>query len=174
MHQRKRNDMEAWSNRPFEEANLFNPAFCSMLIAKACKDYNKKASRNLEFSLAFLILPVVLHPKTRAALPGTTLTSLLSWAQDKRADLTEFPSHARALEPFTREAMIFGFANGVLMLDETGGISPGKSNVEPTKNKTPEFTPEVRDCVDRAGFVGRWFAGAGMPSTIFSAFGVSP
>ena len=166
--------MEAWSERTIEEANLFNPAFCAMLIAKTCKDYMKKTQEPLAFSLAFLVLPIVLHPRTRAALPYSTVTSLLSWTQEHRADLTEFGAHARVLGQYTRESIIFGVANGTLTIDESGGIATGSAYVTPTEKKAEHFTPEVRDCLDRAGFVGRWFAGAGTPATIFSALGVAP
>lgn len=166
--------MEAWGARAIEEANLFNPAFCAMLVAKACKDYMKKTQEPLAFSLAFLVLPIVLHPRTRTALPYSTVTSLLSWTQEHRADLAEFGAHARVLEPYTREAIMFGVAVGTLMLDESGGVVTGSAYVTPTEKKTEYFTSEVKDCLERAGFVGRWFAGAGTPETIFSAFGVAP
>lgn len=166
--------MEAWARRAVEEANLFNPAFCAMLIAKACKDYLKRGQEPLSFSLAFLILPIVLHPRTRAALPYSTVTSLLSWAQEHRADLTEFGMHSRSLLPYTREAIMFGVAGRVLAIDESGRIQVGDRYTAPTPKRTELFTDEVRDCLDRAGFVGRWFADAGTPSTIYSAFGVAP
>ena len=35
--------MQPWSNRVVEEANLFNPAFCGVLIAQMSDDYAKKA-----------------------------------------------------------------------------------------------------------------------------------
>ncbi len=166
--------MDAWNDRAVEEANLFNPAFCAMLIAKASKDYLKKGREPLPFSLTFLVLPLVVHPSTRAALPYSTITSLISWTQEHQGDLVEFGAHTRALLPYTREAIMFGLAHKVLALDESGGINTGKYCVTPTKNKTELFTPEVRDCLDRAGFVGRWFAGAGTASTIYSVLGVSP
>jgi hypothetical protein len=166
-------NLGAWNERVVEEANLFNPAFCSMLIAKACKDYSKKGQEPLSFPLAFLILPLIVHPGTRAALPYSTVTSLISWTQERRGDLVEFGAHTRRLLPYTREAIMFGLAHTMLTLDESGGINIGKSYVAPTEKKTELFTPEVRDCLDRAGFVGRWFAGAGTASTIFSVLGVT-
>jgi hypothetical protein len=84
--------MQTWPNRVVEEANLFNPAFCTSLIAKAADEYNKKAHRGLPFALGFLILPIVLHHGTRAALPSTTVTSLLPWIQDNREQLVDFRS----------------------------------------------------------------------------------
>jgi hypothetical protein len=167
-------NLEAWNGRAVEEANLFNPAFCAMLIAKACKEYAKKGQEPLSFPLAFLILPLTVHPITRAALPYSTVTSLLSWTQERRGDLVEFGAHTRRLLPYSREAIMFGLANNMLTLDESGRVNTGKSYVTPTEKKIELFTAEVRDCLDRAGFVGRWFAGAGTASTIYSVLGVTP
>ena len=69
--------MQPWISRVVEEANLFNPAFCATLMAKTVDEYQKKAQHHFPFSLAFLVLPVVLHRATRESLPGSTITSLL-------------------------------------------------------------------------------------------------
>jgi hypothetical protein len=166
--------MEPWSARAIEEANLFNPAFCAMLLAKTCKEYTKKTQEPLPFPLAFVVLPIVLHPKTREALPYSTVTSLVSWTQEHRADLVQFGAHARVLMPYTREAIMFGVSNGTLSVVDSGGIDTGSAYVSPTERRTELFTSEVRDCLERAGFVGRWFAGAGTSATIYSALGVAP
>ncbi len=71
--------MGAWTQRVVEEANLFNPAFCTTLLAKTADDFNKKTKRAFPFALSFLTLPIVLHAGTRRALPASTVTSLLPW-----------------------------------------------------------------------------------------------
>src|SRR5215204_450597 len=99
--------MQPWAARVIEEANLFNPAFCATVLAKAADEFAKKANRPLPFALAFLILPIVLHHGTRSALPGSTVTSLLPWLvrapfpAERRPDLRRptQPSSRRAHEP---------------------------------------------------------------------------
>lgn len=166
--------MQPWKNRVIEEANLFNPAFCATLIAKATDEYQKKAHRPLPYSLTYLLLPVVLHGRTREALPGSTITSLLSWIQDNREHLTDFAVRVRRLRRITREALLFGTQHGSLAINTDGGIVVGAKRRSPTEKRTELFTEEVRECVDRAGFLGRWFAVAGTTATIFAAWGVSP
>lgn len=166
--------MDSWDDRTVEEANLFNPAFCAMLLGKASKEYAKKGHGQLPFPLSFVILPLVLHPRTRAALPYSTVTSLPSWTQDHRADLVELGLHARVLLPYTREAIMFGLGSKSLAIDASGNMHVGPKYVTPTEKKTELFTAEVRDCLDRAGFVGRWFSAAGDAATIFSTLGVKP
>lgn len=166
--------MQEWPKRVVEEANLFNPAFCSVLLAKAAEQFTKKTQEPLPFALAFLVLPVVLHRNTRAALPGSTITSLLSWVQEHREQLVNFAGRVQASRAITREAILFGTQYETLTIAESGGIVIGSHRQAPTEKRTGLFTEEARDCVDRAGFLGRWFAAAGTPATIYSAWGIVP
>lgn len=166
--------MQVWSERAVEEANLFNPAFCAVLLAKATEESTKKTQQPFPFALAFLVLPVVLHRATRAALPGSTVSSLLSWIQDHREQLVNFGGRVQALRGMTREAILFGIQHETLAITGSGGIAVGTRKQSPTEKRTGLFTDEARECVERAGFLGRWFAAAGVPSTIYSAWGIAP
>lgn len=166
--------METWSNRVVEEANLFNPAFCATLLAKSAEEFTKKRQQPLPFALAFLVLPVVLHRGTRSALPGSTVTSLLPWIQDHREQLVNFSGRVRSLRPITREAILFGALHETLAIVESGSIAIGTRRLTATERRTGLFTDEARECVERAGFIGRWFAAAGTVATIYSAWGIAP
>ncbi len=166
--------MQPWSKRAVEEANLFNPAFCATLLAKAAEEYAKKAGKKFPFALAFLVLPVVLHQGTREAMPGSTITSLLPWIQKNREQLVDFAVRVQRLREITREAILFAVQHETLSLTERGDITVGRKRQSATEKRTGLFTSEVRQCVDRAGFVGRWFAAAGNTATIYAAWGVAP
>ena len=166
--------MEDWRNRAIEEANLFNPAFCATLLGKAGEEFTKKATGAMPFALSFLILPVVLHRATREALPSSTITSLLPWIQDHREQLVGFSGRVQSLREITREAIMFGMAYETLTVSVDGNLSIGAKRLSATAKRTQLFTDEARACVDRAGFLGRWFAAAGTMATIYSAWGVTP
>jgi Family of unknown function (DUF6521) len=166
--------MQPWSTRVIEEANLFNPAFCATLLAKAADEFVKKAHRPLPFALSFLVLPVVLHQATRSALPGSTVTSLLPWIQENRAQLIGFATRVQHLRGITREALMFGLQHETLALSDEGDVMVGSRRQSATEKRTGLFTDEAHECVDRAGFVGRWFAVAGTTATIYAAWGVAP
>jgi hypothetical protein len=166
--------LQLWSNRVIEEANLFNPAFCATLLAKTTEDFRKKAARPFPFALAFLVLPIVLHQGTRAALPGSTVTSLLPWIQDNREQLVDFAVRVQRLRAITREAILFAVQHNTLQFDPDGDLTFGPKRQSATTKRTELFTPEARECVDRAGFIGRWFAAAGTTATIYAAWGISP
>jgi hypothetical protein len=157
-----------------EEANLFNPAFCAVLLAKAAEEFTKKTQQPFPFALAFIVLPVVLHRGTRAALPGSTVTSLLPWMQEHREQLVNFAGRVQSLRAITREAILFGTQHETLAIADSGGIGVGARKQSATEKRTGLFTDEARECVERAGFLGRWFAAAGTPATIYSAWGITP
>jgi ABC-3C biological conflict system middle component len=166
--------VQPWSERVIEEANLFNPAFCATLLVKAVEEFSKKAGRPFPFALAFLVLPIVLHRGTREALPGSTITSLLAWLQDNGQHLVDFSMRVKRLRTITREAILFGLQHQTLALSPDGGLTRGLKRQAVTEKRTPLFTAEARGCVDRAGFMGRWFAVAGTTATIFASWGVTP
>jgi ABC-three component (ABC-3C) system Middle Component 3 len=165
--------VQPWPDRVIEEANLFNPAFCGTLLVKAAEEFSRKADRPFPFALAFLVLPIVLHRGTREALPGSTITSLLAWLQDNRQHLVDFPTRVKRLRTITREAILFGLQHQTLALSPDG-LTKGPKRQAVTERRTPLFTAEARACVDRASFMGRWFAVAGTTATIFAAWGVAP
>jgi Family of unknown function (DUF6521) len=166
--------MQPWTNRVIEEANLFNPAFCATLIAKAADEYQKKVQSPLPFPIAFLLLPITLHRGTRDALPGSTITSLLSWIQDNRDQLVDFTIRVQRLRGITREALLFGMQHETLGITPDGGVAVGPKRQSATEKRTGLFTEETRECVERAGFLGRWFAAAGTTATIYAAWGIAP
>lgn len=166
--------MQPWPARVVEEANLFNPAFCATLMAKAADEFAKKGAKPLPFALAFLILPIVLHHGTRSALPGSTVTSLLPWIQDNRDQLVNFAQRVQRLRPITREALLFGAQHQTLILTADGDVAVGPKRQSATERRTGLFTDEARECVDRAGFLGRWLSTAGTTATIYAAWGVAP
>jgi hypothetical protein len=166
--------MQPWSKRVVEEANLFNPAFGAVLLAKAADEFTRKSHRPFPFALTFLVLPIVLHRGTRSALPGSTITSLLPWIQGNRDQLINFALRVQSLRSITREAILFGTQNETLAITESGGIAVGARRQAATERRTGLFTDEARECVDRAGFLGRWFAAAGTTPTIYAAWGVTP
>lgn len=69
---------------------------------------------------------------------------------------------------------MFGAQHQTLELAESGDLAIGGKRQSATEKRTGLFTSEARECVDRAGFLGRWFAAAGTTATIYAAWGVTP
>lgn len=166
--------MRLWHERPTEEAHLLNPGFLSLLIWSAAGGFRKAAERDgMPFALAFVVAPITLHKATREALPRSPRTSLAAWLQENAFFHVGFADRAQALSPFVREALLFGAAQGLLGFGEGGHIVPG-SRPRPLNRYLQESSDEVRDCLNRAAFVGKWLALAGSPSTVMALWGVRP
>lgn len=163
--------MTDWEGRPFEVANLLNPAFCAVLLTSSVIEYEKAASRGMPYPLAFLVLPVVLHGFTRKEIPRSVATRMHSWLQEKPEMRVGFAERMRAMTPYTREAVIFCIQARVLRLNDQGEIIKGDVRIKPG-NWESGAEPNV--CRQKAGFVGRWLATAGDLSTIFIMWGIQP
>jgi hypothetical protein len=169
--------VSSWKDRPQEEASLLNPAFISTGLWSAARGYLKTDVPGrpdaLPFTLAFLVLPLVLHRQTRESLPPSTRTSVAVWASENPVLRARLPERTRTLVPFTRAAMLFGGTHGLLSLSG-GDVVPNESWKRKVTSVLADCTDEVRLCIQRADFVGRWLATAGDPLTALSLLGVQP
>jgi len=153
-----------WKDRSHEERHLLNPAFCSTILWHAGKGATNRAApprQALSFIEAFLVLPIVLHQKSRESLPIRINTSLPVWIQSQPLLIASLPERAKALVPYTKEAITFGCCSPLFYIDNNE-ISLRKSS------------GEVQECMKKAEFLGKWFAHTGSPETVFTLFGVRP
>lgn len=161
-----------WSERPAEEAALFNPAFGAELLSRAVVDYDNARAAAMPLALAFLVLPLALHPGIRDVLPKRASTAFGSWALAHQHILVHVPRRVMALRPVTREALMFGIAVGAIEL--MGGVlAIGDRPVRLAAK--PKATTDDTDAIRRvAALLGRWFAAQGSTASVLQGFGVRP
>jgi hypothetical protein len=162
----------SWRDRPFEEASLFNPAFCGELIARATHEYRRLKGSAFPLPLGFVVLPLTLHPPTRNALPGKANTTFATWSAEHEVLLAELPERTLRLRPVTREALLFLTQHRALELGPEG-LSPGSSPLK-LSIKLPVSTDDTDHARRAAGLLGRWFANQGAPIYILQTMGVAP
>ncbi|MDW7553665.1 MULTISPECIES: three component ABC system middle component [Azospirillum] len=165
--------MLPWGDRPLEEASLFNPVFCALLLRATVKEHRAAAKTPLSFPLAFLVLPFALHEKTRLALPASARTMMTSWLVDHPELVAGFGERARRMADTTREAIQFGCHYSLLRI-EGAGLDVGKRTVKPEPANLAENTEEARACYAAARLLGKWLASGGTVPTVMSLWGVSP
>lgn len=159
--------MKPWNDRPPDVARLLNPAFCGRLLLHTVVEHQPDP---LPYVMMPLILPFILHRKTRDSLPTSVRSPFISWIEehsDIRIGLAD--RVARAL-PVSRESLLFMVNAGWLSLRD-GGISSPRSRAP---RSHPRDTDEIKDCVLKARLLGRWLAGAGRPATIYAALAITP
>lgn len=160
--------MNSWIKRPKEVQNLFNPAFCGLLVREFITSYTS-SSQNKEgvpFELVFLVLPILLHRPTRDSLPRSAKTQMHVWIQNNPWCLEGFPKRTRELIPITKEAIIF-LMHRELIVITSGGIQPTTRKYKGSKTKFKEFISKCR-------IIGKWFSKAGTSSNIYFMWGVKP
>ena len=162
--------MRPWSQRPREVRNLFNPAFCGLVLARGVEGFTEEANRPMPFSLTLLILPLCLHKRTRDQLidaKRSYLTNILEDHPEIRVDLAK---RTRGLMPYTMEAFGYLMACGVITVDEAGAIALRGDNVR----KSLAGSQDTKDCQTVARSLGKKLARLNDRVTIYTTLGIRP
>ncbi len=162
--------MKPWSQRPREVRNLFNPAFCGLVLARGVEGFAEAANRPMPFSLTLVILPLCLHKRTRDQLKEANrsyLTNILEEHPEIRIDLAQ---RARGLFPYTMEAFGYLMACGVVTVDDAGAISLRDKTVR----KAIGGSQDTKDCQTVARSLGKKLGLLNDRATIYTTFGIRP
>jgi len=162
--------MKRWDKRPFEIRNLFNPAFCGLVLFRAMQGYEEIDHRGMPFSLTLLVLPLSLHKDSREVIAASSRSYLLKVTEINPQLQVGFADRATAMLPYVFE----GF--GLLM--ERGCISvtdDGRLLTIPDKiRKAVKGGDETRSCQRVARYIGKQFARIADRATIYTTFGIRP
>ncbi len=162
--------MKRWDQRPFEIRNLFNPAFCGLVLFRAMQGYEEEDTSGMPFSLSLIVLPLCLHKDSREVIAASSRSYLLKITEKNPQVQVGFADRATAMLPYAFE----GF--GLLM--ERGCISvadDGRLHTVPDRvRKSVTGTDETKSCQRVARFVGKEFARIADGVTVYTTFGIRP
>ena len=88
--------MKRWDQRPFEIRNLFNPAFCGLVLFRAMHGYEEEDPRGMPFSLSLLVLPLCLHKDSREVIASSPRSYLLKTTEKNQQVMVGFADRATA------------------------------------------------------------------------------
>ena len=159
--------MEKWNRRPDEVKSLLNPAFCGLLIYTVVDEYIKKTKRTFPFSLSYLILPLILPDDIRNSIDRTKYFS--RWVQKNSSHLISFSRVAKALVPFTNETIEFLLQSSSIDLTSKGSFVVRSNALRKNINDS-----ELKDFMNKARQIGRWFAENNDVTSIYICLGVRP
>jgi hypothetical protein len=162
--------MKPWDQRAFEIRNLFNPAFCGVILHRAIAGYEEENQAGMPFSLSLLVLPLCLHKETRLVLSANSRGYLLKAIEKNPRILVGFADRAGNLVPFALEAFGFLMERGSFTVTADGRLQ----TVDKKVRKTVTGSDESIACQRAARFVGREFAIIADRVTIFTSLGVRP
>nr|WP_312579755.1 three component ABC system middle component [Sedimentibacter sp.] len=162
--------MKNWDNRATEIAYLLNPAFCGRIIYHAIKTYQQESKRPMPFPLVYLILPMVLHRKTRERIKS--ITQMQIWIQRNPEMLIGFADRAQSMVPITNEAVEFLMQSGIVTLTNNAELE--LAQLFKALSTTKYTNDEIKECISKSSSVAKWFAKAGTVETIYVSWGVRP
>jgi len=162
--------MKPWNQRPREIRNLFNPAFCGLVLARGIGGFSETVNRPMPFSLTLLILPLCLHKRTREQIKEAKqayFTKILQEHPEIRVDLAR---RARGLLPYTMEAFAYLMSSGAIDVDDSGCIAVRDKTVK----RSITGTQDAKDCQNIARSLGRKLALINDRATIYTTLGIRP
>ncbi len=163
--------MKTWVERPVEEANLLNPAFCSAIITSSVMGYSEKDTSGLPYTLAFIILPIILHEPTFKLLPRNTRTSLSAWIQKNNSVRILFAERVISLKKHTKEAILFSSQYGWLILNDRSRLEIKAPNFIAQRHLR-KLDGKTTVLIKRSRFLGKWLAFASSPQTVLTLWGI--
>jgi hypothetical protein len=162
--------MKPWNQRPFEVRNLFNPAFCGVILFRALHGFEEEDPTGMPFSLSLLVLPLCLHKDTRIALAEHSRSYFMKAVEKNPRLLVGFAERTKSLLPFILEAFGVLMERGCFVVGEDGRLKTVHKKVR----KSISGTDESIACQRVARFVGREFARIGDRGTVYTSLGVRP
>jgi hypothetical protein len=162
--------MKPWNQRPREIRNLFNPAFCGLVIARGVEGFTEESNRPMPFSLTLLILPLCLHKRTREQIKDGSRSYFTKILQDHPEIRVDLARRASGLFPYTMEAFTYLTSCEAIDVDEFGCISLKRESVR----KLVTGSQDTRDCQTVARSLGRKLALINDKATIYTTLGIRP
>ena len=162
--------MKRWDQRPFEIRNLFNPAFCGLVLFRALHGYEKEDARGMPFSLSLLVLPLCLHKESREVIASSPRSYLLKTTEKNQQVMVGFVDRVTQMLPYAFEGFGLLMERGCISVADDGRIQTVANKVR----KTVSGTDETVSCQKVAGIVGREFARIADRVTVYTTFGIRP
>lgn len=162
--------MKRWNQRPFEIRNLFNPAFCGLVLFRSLHGYEEQDARCMPFSLSLLVLPLCLHKDSREVIAGNPRSYLLKTTSKNQQVMVGFADRVTQMLPYTFEGFGLLMERGCIVIEDDGRIRTVPNKVR----KTVSGTAETISCQKVARIVGREFARIADRATVYTTFGIRP
>jgi hypothetical protein len=162
--------MKRWDQRPVEIRNLFNPAFCGIVLFRSLVGFEEEDFNGMPFSLALLILPLCLQKDSREMLHQASRSYLLRTIESNPQILVGFGQRTSDLIPFAFEALGLLLQLDCITISDSGKLKSVADRVR----KSVQGTSETIACQRVARYVGREFARISDRVTIYTSFGIRP
>jgi hypothetical protein len=162
--------VKRWDQRPFEIRNLFNPAFCGLVVFRALHGYEEVDARGMPFSLSLLVLPLCLHKDSREVIADNPRSYLLKTVEKNQQIMVGFANRVTHMLPYAFEGFGLLMERGCIVVTDDARIQTVPKKVR----KHVDVTAETISCQKVARLVGKEFARIGDRATVYTTFGIRP
>src|SRR5690606_1202786 len=138
----------------FEIRNLFNPAFCGLILFRALHGYEELDARGMPVSLSLLVLPLCLHKASREVIVSSPRSYLLKSAERNQQVMAGFANRVIQMPPYTFEGFGLMMERGCITVADDGRVQTVPRKVR----KAVTGTDETIACQKVARIVGKEFA----------------
>jgi hypothetical protein len=121
--------VNAWNTRPVEIRNLFNPAFCAVVLCRSLISYEESNPDGMPFSLSLLVLPLCLHKLSREILYENKRSYLIKIVEQNQQILVGLPERATSMLPFTLEGLGCALQYGCIKVTSDGRFKSGANSI---------------------------------------------
>ena len=162
--------MKRWDERPIEVRNLFNPAFCGLVLFRALQGYEEVHPEGMPFSLTLLVLPVCLQKDSREVISVNSRSNFLRIVEKHPEVAVGLAARTTAMLPYALEAFGLLMERGCIAVNDRGHVQTKADKVR----KTISGTAETVSCQRVARFLGKEFARIANRTTVYTALGIRP
>ena len=113
-------ELPKWKNRPLEIRYFYNPLVILNLILNLIIVYREEHNRGIPLPVIFTIIPFFLHKDLYDSLPKTKTTLFTNWLDQKKGQDIKyfFIDRYKSLYPYIQEALLLGFSQKLLYIDD--------------------------------------------------------
>lgn len=155
--------MNTWNNRPFDVANLYNPAYLGRIMTAYVESYSKTTGRGLPLEILYVTLPLIFVKSYRDRLPLRSNALFHKWLMENNDIKFNYFSSVKQLLPYIKEALIFLVQRKIILLEGNELCL-----INSIKQKLKTDTLEVQSTLKKAVFMGKWISKIEEPEMIYS------
>ena len=156
-----------------EEQNLFNPAYCGLILYEAIRQFQATSEKGMPCSLAYLALPMSSNGLISSNLPNAVVTPISAWTTSNEGILVGLSNTISSYVEITTAAIAFLLERELIVLTKKGILNLSDQSIP----KLPSFVAknaDIKQSFRAAGFIGRWFSSASSVESIYTQLGVRP
>ncbi|MEK3742406.1 three component ABC system middle component [Brevibacillus fluminis] len=152
--------------------SITNPALGSLVIWSFLQGYEENEKSGCSFPLLFLPLPLILSKSIRDEFKGTNAeTGLYTWITRKQNVLINLDLRINKCSDLTRNAIIFGCTNEILVIRENGKLHSNNKGVY--KGRINNSSDEVKEMINVSKKLGIWLSQINSTSSILNSLGLT-